>query len=202
MLKFPPNIIEREPLKKVKPKLLQGIGLVIVAHSRLELLLTELIYDLLRIDYPLGRQVIRGDNPVETFKTIQRLLDVWDIKIGGLGGLRRDIEVAYAKRNQLAHGVWVRIKGNDVRLRLVREKRPTAVGVLDRRILPEFAKVRIAQFQKDASYIHKVTARVRALQKHVAVVLRAWPKIVPSRLPRRQRSRPAGRSGKSVPTPP
>ena len=58
MLKFPSSIIVREPLTTIPPQLLRGVGQVIVAHARLELYLTELVYDLLRIDYPLCRQIL------------------------------------------------------------------------------------------------------------------------------------------------
>ena len=50
MLTLPSRLYVREPLKTIKPALLRGVATVIVAHARLELLLTELVYDLLFVD--------------------------------------------------------------------------------------------------------------------------------------------------------
>ena len=73
MLKLPSSIIVCEPLTTIPPPLLRGVGQVIVPQARLELYLTELVYDLLRIDYPLCRQILRGNNTREVFATAVRL---------------------------------------------------------------------------------------------------------------------------------
>jgi hypothetical protein len=167
------------------------------------LYLTELLYDLQRTDYPIGRQVTRGDNTGETIQAITRLVDLWNITpTENLKRLRKDIEIARGKRNEVAHGVWMRLKLGDVRLRLVRERRMTSVGEIDRRIMPQAAKVSVKRFTDDAAYIHKITKRVRALQKHVRAELKPWPYIIPSRLPRHHQRPNRGRSsGKNPPTP-
>jgi hypothetical protein len=142
--------------------------------------------------------VYQGHNPVETFKIAQRLLKVWGIKPdASLTRLRKDIDTAYSKRNAIAHGAWFRIKRNDVRICLAREERITAIGPLDRRIIPEFAKRRVSQFRDDAKYILGVTTRVLELRKFVKAELQAWPRTVPSRLPRRPMRPTQGRSGKN-----
>jgi hypothetical protein len=202
MMKVPPGVFYREPLKTIPDNLLRGVGRVIVAHARLELYLTELLYDLQRTDYPIGRQVTRGDNTAEIIQAIERLVDLWNITpTEGLKHLRKDIEKARGKRNDVAHGVWMRVKPGDVRLRFMREKRMTTVGEIDRRILPQAAKVSAKRFADDAAYIHKVTQRVRALQKHVRAALKPWPYTIPSRLPR-HRTRPSrDRTDKNAPAP-
>jgi hypothetical protein len=192
LLKLPPNLLTRQPLKTIKPSLLQGVGRVIVAHARLELLLTELVSDLLRIGNPLGRQAYQGHNPVETFTIVKRLLKVWGITPKtNLNSLASDIEKAYSRRNAIAHGAWFRIKRNDVRMILVREERVTPIGPLSRRTIPDFAKQRVSQFRTDANHIHSITRRVLELRKLVAADLKSWPRTIPSRLPRR----PAGPRG-------
>jgi hypothetical protein len=185
LLKLPLNLVVREPLKSVRPALLQGVGRVIVAHARLELALTELVYDLLRIDPKLGRQVLRGDNPSANYSILKRLFDLWGITPEvDFKKLKTDIEKACDKRNEVAHGVWVRMKGTDVRLQLVREKRQTEVGLLDRRILPQFAKRGVGALRQDAKFINGITAKVRTLQKQVLAELEPWVKVVPHKLPK------------------
>jgi hypothetical protein len=119
MLKMPPNLIVREALKTIPSRKLRGIGRVIVAHSRLEALTTELIYDLLRVDYKLGRQILRSDNPPELYATACRLMKVWNLPAPN-AKLRRDIKKAYDKRNETGHGSWIKVKAGDIRIRLMR----------------------------------------------------------------------------------
>jgi hypothetical protein len=192
VLKLPTKLFEREPLRKIPARYAQAVGQVIVAHSRLELYATELVYELLCSAYTLGRQLLRGDNPVETFKIAQRLLGAWGSSIQITSAptqLSKRIETAYTKRNAIAHGVWVRLKGNDYRLRRVREKRTTDVGELDRRIMPQFAKVTLKQLKKDAQFINAVGSEIQKLIKEVRDSLKAWPKTDPSRAPQHPGSR-------------
>ena len=100
--------------------------------------MTLICYELLRVNPKLGRHVLRGDNPNRNFETAQRLLRVWGLTEPR--GLANEITEAYAKRNAVAHGFWVKgTKSKEVRLTLGAGKRQTGVGMLDRRTLPEFA---------------------------------------------------------------
>jgi hypothetical protein len=182
LLRLPPKRFVREPLKSIRPNLLEGIGRVIIAHARLELALTELVYDLLRIDPKLGRQVLRGDNPTANFTIAQRLLKLWSIPVNDRK-LRGDIESACRKRNEVAHGVWLRVQGTQ-QIQLVRDVRPTPVGPLDRRIMPQHAKRTVAHLKTDARFIHGVTDRVSALQKRVRGEVENWELVRPHRKPR------------------
>jgi hypothetical protein len=141
-----------------------------------------LISDLLRIGNPLGRQVYQGHNTVETFKVVTRLIKVWGlIPSINLAQLAKDIEYAYAKRNEVAHGAWFRMKKNDLRLCLMREARQTTIGILSRRTIPEFAKMRAHHFNDYAKRIHRAADRIRDLKKFVRAQLQEWPRTVPSR---------------------
>jgi hypothetical protein len=198
MLKMPPNLIVREALKTIPSHKLRGIGRVIVAHSRLETLTTELIYDLLRIDYKLGRQVVRGDNPPDLYATACRLMKVWNLPAPN-PKLRRDIKKAYDKRNETGHGSWIKVKAGDIRIRLMREERLTVVGMLDRRIMPEAAKRTLKHFNDDAKFINSVADRIRDLTKTVKATLKPWQYInVLKPPPGRKRAPIRGRSGKKA----
>jgi len=190
-MKFPTKIVEREPLHKIPKKYSSAVGGIIVAHSRLELLLTETVYSLLRIDYTLGRQLLRGDNTPETFNIIARLIPLWDIAFTpseNIKSLREEIHKAYKMRNVVGHGAWIKYRKNDYRLRLARDVRDTDVGALDRRIMPDFAKIGIGKLRSDAKFIISVSLRVSALLKQIRVALKPWPEIDPARHPKRPRA--------------
>jgi hypothetical protein len=149
------------------------------------MILLELMFDLLRISYKLGRQLPRSGSTETTFVTIKRLLKLWDIvPTENVERLKKDIRKAYDKRNEVAHGAWVRVRGKDVRLIRMKGERPTSVGTLDRSIVSDFAKQNLAHFQKEASYINGVATRVHTLQEQVKIELRPWPPIDPTRIPK------------------
>jgi hypothetical protein len=188
LLKLPKNRVTREPIKTTKRNLLEGIGRVIVAHARLELLITELISDLLRIGNPLGRQVYEGHNTVQTFLIVIRLMKVWNLVPSiNLGKLKQDIKHAYERRNEVAHGAWFRVKKNDLRLCIMREDRETSVGRLSRRTIPDFKKRRSQDFNGYARRIHSAADRVRDLKKFVRAELKAWERTDPTKVPRGRR---------------
>jgi hypothetical protein len=198
MLKMPPNLIVREALKTIPSHKLRGIGRVIVAHSRLEALTTELIYDLLRIDYKLGRQIVRGDNPPDLYAMACRIIKVWNLPPPS-PKLRSDIKKAYDKRNETGHGSWIKVKGGDIRIRLMREERLTVIGMLDRRIMPEAAKRTLKHFNDDAKFINSVADRIRDLTKTVKAALKPWQYInVLKPPPGRKRAPIRGGSGKKA----
>ena len=181
MMRVPSNLLYREPLKTIPKHLLQGIGRVIVAHARLEWYMAELVSDIARIDYPIGRQIFRGDNPEALLTIILRLYDMWNIPRSDLGNLRKQVKKCYEKRNALAHGIWIRTKS--FQLVAVREERMTDAGMLDRRILPGRQTRTVKSFSDDVRYIHAVTKRVRALKREVEIELQAWKRICPARKP-------------------
>jgi hypothetical protein len=202
MLKMPPNLIVRQALRTIPSHKLRGIGRVIVAHSRLEDLMSELVYDLLRMDYKLGRQIFRGDNPPDLYAIACRLMKVWDLQPPS-PQLRNDVKKAYAKRNEIGHGAWIKVKSGDIRIRLMREERPTVVGMLDRRIMPQAANRTLKHFNDDAKFINNVADRVRDLTRAVNAELKPWPRINVLRPPQGRKRVPSrGRSGKIPPGPP
>lgn len=67
------------------------------------------------------------------------------------------------------------------RLTLFREKCKTEVGLLDRRILPQYVKRGVNSLKDDVKFVHGVTTKVRAL---VQDEIRDWKPIVPQRKPK------------------
>jgi hypothetical protein len=101
-----------------------------------------------------------------------------------MDALKKEIEMASKKRNEVAHGIWMKPKTGGIRLRLLNGERHTDVGPVDRLVIPKAAKRRAGELGKDAAYIHRVTDHVRALERHILAELKAWPKINPARRPR------------------
>lgn len=91
MRKIPPHF-EAEPQNKVSPKRATGIGNIMVADARLHLYLKELVCDLLRIDYQMGRLAIRQVKNSEVFNFALALMDMWDIKSAGVTALLKKIK--------------------------------------------------------------------------------------------------------------
>jgi hypothetical protein len=93
--------------------------------------------------------------------------------------LAKQIAEARAKRNAVAH-----LRGfasTEPRLALFREKCKTEVGLLDRRILPQYVKRGVNSLKDDVKFVHGVTTKVRAL---VQDEIRDWKPIVPQRKPK------------------
>ena len=184
-LKVPPNRIVRQPLKTIPSTLLKGVGRVLVAHARLELRVTELVFELLRVNPKLGRHVLRGENPTRNFETAQRLLRVWGITEPK--GLEGKIKRAYGRRNAVAHGFWVKgIKAREVRLALGAGYQQTSVGAIHRRTLPQFATFSFSQLVTDANFINSVADEVKQLQNDARKILERWKIIVPTKVPRKR----------------
>ena len=181
-MRAPEGLFEREPEKTIPKRYLQGIGKVIVSHSRLEHYLTELIADLQRTDYSIVRQVLDGTSTRDHVTRIAHLLDMWKIiPVVGLEQLRADVEKAAQKRNEVAHGVWLRTPQQNVALRRTRGDRLTSVGQLSRRVIPQTPPTKVEMFKAYADYIDGVIDRVRKLQSQAREQLDPWPYISPQR---------------------
>ncbi len=79
ILKLPAVLYQREALKKPPKKYIRSIANIINAHARLELYVTELVHELLRLDGPLGRQVLRADQTAGNFLIATRAAKLWKI---------------------------------------------------------------------------------------------------------------------------
>jgi hypothetical protein len=181
-MKLPSNIFEAEAERTIPKRFLLGVGRVIVAHARLEQYVVELIGALQRLDGPLVRQVFDGASTRENMIKIIRLVEMWKIEpTEPLEELRADVEKAGQKRNDIAHGIWLRTPRHDIALRLMRGDRMTEVGMISRRVLPHVPPTRVEMFKEHVTYIEGVTDRIRKLYARVQDQLEPWPYISPAR---------------------
>jgi hypothetical protein len=115
-----------------------GIGSVVQAHAILETALQELVFDLMKVEYPAGRVALRYQAGGERFKTIRRMLDLHGITTKfDTVQLLKDIRECCDHRDQFAHGVWIRDENGIMALRLTRGVFETPEGNADRTFLPE-----------------------------------------------------------------
>jgi hypothetical protein len=115
-----------------------GIGMVVQAHAILETALQELLFDLMRVDCPSGRVVLRYQSGTERFKTVRRMLDLYGITVSmNTVDLLDQIQECCDHRDQFAHSVWVRDEEGNIMLRLARGVFETPDGMADRSFLPE-----------------------------------------------------------------
>jgi hypothetical protein len=120
----------------------EGIGMVMHAHAILETALQELLFDLMRVDYPSGRVVLRYQSGTERFKTVRKMLDLHGIKASmDTGDLLTQIQECCDHRDSFAHGVWIRNDDGFIALRLTRGVFETPDGMADRSFRPEARSV-------------------------------------------------------------
>jgi hypothetical protein len=193
----PEGIFEREPLKDVPKRFLVGVGQVIVAHSRLEHYLIELIADLQRTDYPIIRQLLDSGNARDYFSKVERLIGLWNIVPSeDLETLREYIDEAGRRRNEVAHGIWLNRPDHKVALRRIRGKRETKQGMVAERSIPSAPITKPEEFEANKKYIDGVTRRIRALQADVRKKLEPWPYTDLRAPPKPTSSLSQGRTGK------
>jgi hypothetical protein len=185
----PKGFFEREPEKDIPKRFLIGVGLVIVAHSRLEHYLTELIADLQRTDYPIIRQVLDSGNARDYFAKAERLIGLWNIvPTEDLEALGIDIAEAGRRRKEVAHEIGFADRDQKIALRRIRSKRMTKQGMVTERSIPSAPVTHKDEFHTNKKYIDGVATRVRALQVHVRKQLEPWPYIIPQSPQKQKRS--------------
>ena len=124
-------------LPKIPRHLNTGIGRVIVAQSRLHWHVGELVYDLLRVDYSMGRLSVKQNKTSELFGFARDLFDLWDIEpVVSLTAVKKTIIACEDERNALAHGGWIEFKPGEVRLVRTKGQRDGEWHDLKRLLLP------------------------------------------------------------------
>jgi len=158
------------------PAVFQGIGKVISAHACLELMALELIFELMRLNYPEGRVGIRYVSAVERFKTAVRLLDLHGITPSmDLGPLEKRILRCCDARDQLAHGIWWAAEDGGLRLRLTKGEYDTPQGKASRTAMPVGAIVPDAYYDQAMNAAIQVALEVQALKEEVKSHLQTPP---------------------------
>lgn len=117
----------------------EGIGKVVSAHAFLETQVTELLFELSKIDYPIGRVTLKYQAASERFKTIRKLLVLHGFSPPELklNELSKQIEACCRARDELSHGVWVRVSDAKLALRLTKGDYETEDGTADRTFIPQ-----------------------------------------------------------------
>jgi hypothetical protein len=121
--------------------ILQEIGKICVAFSRIEWLLNKIIYDVLNVTAAEGRLAVRDPVPDHRVDLIEELMKLKNIdpKLTNAGDLKTSLKEAKTKRDAVAHGVWLRPDGESTLfLRLINGTwAPLGMGKTKRRMLLE-----------------------------------------------------------------
>ncbi|QWG10838.1 hypothetical protein KMZ29_13660 [Bradyrhizobium sediminis] len=121
------------------PSVYEGIGKVVSAHAFLETQVTELLFELSKIDYPIGRVTLKYQAASERFKTVKKLLVLHGFSPPelNLNELFKQIETCCRVRDELSHGVWVQTPQGKLALRLTKGDYETEDGIADRSFIPQ-----------------------------------------------------------------
>ena len=118
----------------------RGIGKVVSAHAVLETEVTNLLFDLAGIKYPIGRMSFRYQAASERFKLVKRLMSLHGLSAPQelpINELLDQITDCCNARDMFSHGVWVKTKEDRLALRLTKGEFKTEEGVIDRTMLPQ-----------------------------------------------------------------
>lgn len=144
----------------------QGIGMVTSSHAFLERRIQEMLYDLMLLpDYPQGRVAFAYRSAPVLFKTICDLIVLWGfLKDSNLQPLEVKIRLRTNKRDQLAHGVWVKLPSNEIALNVSDGIVETAGGRHNCRFLPVPHLVPKEYYEQERINQIKVANSVEALR--------------------------------------
>jgi hypothetical protein len=126
------------PTTKLPDDLLFCIGKIMVDYAYFEHCLSSLIYVLMDVNSKVGRITVRSPTAVDSLKIINDLLKLRGQKIEGYSSIQKRTENIQARRNQLAHGVWV-INDGKIKLRILNDSfEPIkGKGKVKRKITPQ-----------------------------------------------------------------
>lgn len=139
----------------------QGIGKVVSAHAILETQITELLFELSQIKFPVGRVTFRYQAASERFKIAMKLFTLHGIRADvNLNDLRDKIIECCNARDQFAHGILVHNKRTGLSaLRLTRGEYETLEGRADRSFIPQAITIDDDYYDRTRKMILK-TAKV------------------------------------------
>jgi hypothetical protein len=116
----------------------RNIGKIISAHAFLETQLFELLFELSRIDYSIGRVIFKYQSASDLFKLVRRLLILHGVSTAiSFRPILKRIEQCCKTRDSFAHGVWVLNKNGSIALRLAKGEYEIPAGRADRSFVPE-----------------------------------------------------------------
>jgi hypothetical protein len=150
----------------------RGIGKIISAHAFLENQVFEVLCDLAKIDYSVGRVTLRYQAATERFKIIKRLMVLHSINTKtNLSALFTEIEKCCGIRDIFAHGVWVWTKHGDLGMRITKGEFEIDDGIVDRSFMPQVSTYSDGFFDTNRTEILKVAEKVSELKDQIAAAL-------------------------------
>jgi hypothetical protein len=164
----------------------EGIGKVASAHAFLESRMQEFLFDLMAIDYPIGRVVFEYGDPARVFGSIRKLLDLWGIeikqklldaetqtKLQNLEQFETEIRSHSRQRNNLVHCVWMTMPDGQLALRVTEGQYQTDQGIHDRAFLPQPNFIPVEWFNWQRELILRTTKKLMDIQTEVKPQLAA-----------------------------
>jgi hypothetical protein len=195
----------------ISPTILREIGRICVAYSRIEWLLNKTLYDVLNVTPAEGRLAVRDPSPDQRLDLIEELLELKNIKVPivNISELKAFLKEAKTKRDAVAHGIWLRERGDPtLYLRLINGTwtPPGTKGKTKRRVHLEGLEFNDDDAKLWTAMVQAVYDAVRVL--HDAVINEMNRMVdagtLPDRRPERSlpQRRTQGQTGETPSTPP
>src|SRR5262249_1581174 len=146
-----------------------SIGKVIMTHAILENKVSELVYDLARINYSAGRVAIVDRNACDQFKVAMELIAMHGLTPSiKLNKLRDQIDDCCEVRDMVGDAIWMKDKdGNGVEIRRQRGKIATKAGSVNRKYKPTGHAIPLDYFKDHVEVILSAIQVVMNLKKEV-----------------------------------
>jgi hypothetical protein len=143
------------------------VGRIVVKFSRLEHKLSGAIYTVLQVHTVEGRLAVREPRAPEKLDLIHDLLTLRGVKVAtDFKELRKILEDANSRRDQLAHGIWVRAPNGDICLRVTKGNWPQdeqVDGRKKRAVLPQASPITIGMLRNVTGIIENAIRCVDGL---------------------------------------
>ena len=152
--------------------MMRAIGRVIVEYAMLELQLSRVIYDLLKVDPKAGRLAVREPRATDRLEVIFDLADLRGLDLEHEKPIfRKAIQTCVTERDRIAHGVWVRgTKTNELMLRLTKGSWQPVKGQrgkTKRLVTPEATPYSVADITAIGDTINLTSHRVAELREAI-----------------------------------
>jgi hypothetical protein len=149
----------------------KGIGKVLSAHAILEQVVSEIVFELMKVDYKTGRTAFPYRAASTQFTLVRSLLRLRKLKPKiNVADLEAQIKDCCTVRDQLAHGVWIRQSG-ELRLRLTEGTYNTPQGKQFRATMPEARRPPESYFDDNREVILATVKIVQKLKKEIVSAL-------------------------------
>jgi len=154
----------------------KGIGKVLSAHAILEQMVSEIVFELMKVDYKAGRTAFPYRAASTQFTLVRSLLRLRKLKPKvNVADLEAQIKDCCTVRDQLAYGVWIRQRG-ELKLRLTEGTYNTPQGKQFRATMLEARQPPEGYFDANREVILVTAKLVQKLKKEVVASLQTSPR--------------------------